>query len=377
MSETFKYRASDQAGKISTGTITADSRELVVNVLREQGFVPLAVDLQRQGVKREIRLRNKVKIRDLSQTSRQLSTLINSGVPILRSLNVLEKQTQSPVIRTALREIRLDIERGQSLSAAMAKHPKVFNELYVAMVRSGETGGVLDAVLERLATNLEREVSLRNRIRSAMTYPVVVVGFVGLIMMAMLLFIVPQFKAIYNTLNGKLPLLTRVLLGVSDAFRHKFIFVALISIAIFFALRRYVKTPAGRYQWDRLKLRIPIFGKLYQKTALARFARVLGVLSKSGVPILQSLDVVTETVSNSLMASAIKDVQASVKQGESLSQPLAKHAIFPPMVVQMLAVGEETGALDTMLEKIAAFYDDEVTAAVDSLTSMIEPLLIA
>src|SRR5438876_11933023 len=221
MSETFKYRASDQAGKISTGTITADSRELVVNVLREQGFVPLAVDLQRQGVKREIRLRNKVKIRDLSQTSRQLSTLINSGVPILRSLNILEQQTESPVLRTALREIRLDIERGQSLSAAMAKHPKVFNELYVAMVRSGETGGVLDAVLERLATNLEREVSLRNRIRSAMTYPVVVLGFVTLILAAMLIFIVPQFKSIYTELHGTLPFLTQLLLKLSDLVRNK------------------------------------------------------------------------------------------------------------------------------------------------------------
>jgi len=209
-----------------------------------------------------------------------------------------------------------------------------------------------------------------------MTYPVVVFGFVSLIMTAMLLFIVPQFKAIYASLNGTLPLMTRLLLKVSDIMKHDFLFVAIGLGITVWLLRRYVKTEQGRWQWDRLKLKIPVFGKLFQKTALARFARVLSVLSKSGVPILQSLDVVAETVNNSLMSKAVKDVQESVKQGESLAKPLGRHAIFPPMVVQMLAVGEETGAIDTMLEKVAAFYDDEVTAAVDALTSLIEPLMI-
>jgi type IV pilus assembly protein PilC len=194
--------------------------------------------------------------------------------------------------------------------------------------------------------------------------------------MAMLLFIVPQFKTIYKTLNGTLPLPTRMLLGVSDIVKHDLLFVVAAIALATFGIRRYVKTEQGRYQWDRLKLKIPVFGSLFQKTALARFARVLGVLNKSGVPILQSLDVVSETVSNALMARAIRDVQESVKQGESLAKPLAKHDVFPAMVVQMLAVGEETGAIDTMLEKVAAFYDDEVTAAVDSLTAMIEPILI-
>ncbi len=209
-----------------------------------------------------------------------------------------------------------------------------------------------------------------------MTYPIVVLGFVTLILAAMLLFIVPQFKTIYASLNGTLPLPTRILLKVSDLLRHDFIFVAIAVGGIVYALRRYKKTPAGREQWDRLKLRIPIFGSLFQKTALARFSRTLAVLSKSGVPILQSLDVVADTVNNSLMAKAIRDVQASVKQGESLAKPLSRHSVFPPMVVQMLAVGEETGALDTMLEKVSSFYDDEVTAAVDSLTATIEPAMI-
>jgi type IV pilus assembly protein PilC len=303
--------------------------------------------------------------------------MVNAGLPILRSLSILEGQTASPILRSAISTIRIDVERGSSLSGALAKHPKAFNRLYVAMVRSGEAGGVLDQVLERLATNLEREVSLRNRIRSAMTYPIVVLGFVTMILVAMLIFVVPQFKSIYDSLHGTLPLLTRMLITLSDLVRHQFLIVAgFIGLAVFL-IRRWKRTDAGREQWDRLKLRIPVFGKLFLKTALARFARTLGVLNRSGVPILQSLEVVSETVNNSLVAKGVTDVQASVKQGESLAKPLRQHKVFPAMVVQMLAVGEETGALDTMLEKIAAFYDDEVTATVDQLTSLIEPIMIA
>jgi type IV pilus assembly protein PilC len=377
MPETYEYRVRDQNGKLVNGTLVADSEQLVVNRLREMGYVPLKVSQHRAGVKRDIKLFSRVKVRDLAIFSRQFSTMVNSGLPILKALSILEQQSESKLLTSTISTVRIDIERGSSLSAAMGKHPKIFNNLYVAMVRSGEAAGVLDQVLERLAGNLEREVSLRHRIRSAMTYPVVVLAFVSLILAAMLLFIVPQFKAIYAGLQGKLPLPTRLLLKVSELFRHDFIFVFLaLGVGIYF-LRRYKKTEAGREQWDRLKLKLPIFGSLFQKTALARFARTLAVLSKSGVPILQSLDVVSETVDNALMSKAIKDVQQSVKQGESLAKPLARHGnLFPPMVVQMLAVGEETGALDTMLEKVAAFYDDEVTATVDSLTSIIEPAMI-
>src|SRR5438876_482983 len=377
MPETYEYRVRDQGGKLVSGTLVADNEQLLLNRLREMGYVPIKVSPYRAGVKREITLLSRVKVKDLALFSRQFSTMVNSGLPILKALSILEQQSESKLLSASVAAVRVDIERGSSLSAAMAKHPKVFNNLYVAMVRSGEAAGVLEQVLDRLATNLEREVSLRHRIRSAMTYPVVVLAFVGLILTAMLLFIVPQFKAIYASLQGKLPLPTRLLLKISDLFRHDFIFLVLgLGVAIYL-LRRYKKTEAGREHWDRLKLKVPIFGALFQKTALARFARTLSVLSKSGVPILQSLDVVAETVNNSLMSKAIKDVQESVKQGESLSKPLGRHnALFPAMVVQMLAVGEETGALDTMLEKVAIFYDDEVTATVDSLTSIIEPAMI-
>jgi type IV pilus assembly protein PilC len=377
MPETYTYTVRDLAGKVVTGSLTADSQQLLVSRLREMGYTPLKIGMKSGGgVKREIRIRRKPKLKDLSIFSRQFATMVNSGLPILRALSILEQQTESVLISKAVVAVRMDVERGSSLSAAMAVHPKIFNNLYVAMVRSGETGGVLEAVLERLADNLEREVSLRNRVRSAMTYPVVVAGFVSLILIAMLLFIVPQFKDIYANLGGTLPLPTRMLLAVSEAFKKFFWLFGLVIAGLVFAVRRYKKTERGRDAWDRLKLRVPIFGELFRKTALARFARVLGVLNKSGVPILQSLEVVSETVGNSLISKAVLDVQQSVKAGESLSKPLGRHGVFPPMVVQMLAVGEETGALDTMLEKVAAFYDDEVTATVDALTSLIEPVMI-
>jgi len=356
--------------------LAADSEQLVLARLREMGYVPLHVGVERKGVRREFNIRTRVKLKELAVVSRQLSTMVNSGLPILRALSILEQQTDSKLLAKTVGEVRLEVERGSSLSAALAKHPKVFNTLYVSMVRSGEAGGVLEAVLIRLAQNLEREVSLRHRIRSAMTYPIVVLGFVTLIMVAMLLFIVPQFKGIYATLGGTLPLPTRILLAVSDLFKQKFFIVAAVAAAAVYGFRRFKKTDRGRDWWDRFKLRIPIFGPLFQKSALARFARVLGVLNKSGLPILQSLDVVAETVNHSSMGKAISEVKEAVKQGESLARPLSRHPIFPPMVVQMLAVGEETGALDTMLEKIAEFYDDEVTATVDSLTSIIEPVMI-
>ncbi len=376
MAETFQYRVRDMSGNLVTGTLVADNQALVVARLQEMGYIPIRINARGGGMRREFNLRQRVPIKDLSVFSRQFATMVNSGLPILRSLSILEQQTESKVLAKAVTDIRVDIEKGSSLSIAMAKHPKVFNDLFVAMVRAGETGGVLESVLMRLADNLEREVSLRRRIKSAMTYPVVVLCFVTLILMAMLLFIVPQFKSIYAQLQGTLPLPTRILLSVSETIRHKFLIVAAVVAGLVYAFRRYKKTERGREQWDRLKLRFPIFGPLFQKSALARFARVLGVLNKSGVPILQSLDVVSETVNNSLMAKAVQDVKDSVRQGESLAKPLGRHEIFPPMVVQMLSVGEETGALDTMLEKIAIFYDDEVTATVDSLTSIIEPVMI-
>jgi type IV pilus assembly protein PilC len=376
--ETYAYKVRDRGGKLIAGTLVGDSQSLVIARLRDQGYVPIEVTLKKEGLNRELSLRpGRVKLKTLAVFSRQFATMVNSGLPILRALAILSDQTDEKTLSKVLTDVRIAVERGASLSEAMAKHPKVFSNLYVAMVRSGEVGGVLDAVLLRLADAIEKEVGLRQKIKSAMTYPVVVLGMVTLILAAMLLFIVPQFETIYADLGSTLPLPTRILLGVSTLIRTFWWFWVLFWIGFAFGLKRFKKTERGRAFLDAFKLKVPVFGGLFHKTALARFANTLGVLLKSGVPILQAMDIVKETVDNQVMARAIADVQASVKEGESIAKPLSKHPVFPPMVVQMLAVGEETGAIDSMLEKVAHFYDEEVSATVEALTSLIEPIMIA
>ena len=378
MPTTFEYKVRDRTGKLVSGQLIGDSETLVLQKLREQGYTPVEVRKANAGVKMEINLRpGRVKLKDLSVFCRQFATMVNSGLPILRALAILSEQTPSKELAKILVQVRTDVEQGSSLSGALAKHPKAFNDLFVAMVRAGETGGVLDDTLLDIADTIETEVELRRKIKSAMTYPVVVVILVVLIMAAMLLFIVPQFETIYASLNSSLPLPTRLLLGASKLVRTYWWMVILGAIGGRYAFRRYKATPQGRAQIDQVKIRVPVFGPLFHKVALARFASTFGMLLKSGVPILQAMDIVKETVNNRVIARAVDDVKGSVREGESIAKPLGKHAVFPPMVVQMLAVGEETGAVDTMLEKVAQFYNSEVEATVDALTSLIEPLLIA
>jgi len=380
MATTFAYKVRDRSGKLVDGTIEADSQALVVGRLREMGYVPLQVTEQGSNLgQKEVKLpwSDRIKPKDLAVMSRQFATMINSGLSLLRALNILAEQTESPALRRRLNDVRADVERGQALSQALQKHPKAFNRLFVAMVRSGETSGSLDSTLVRMAETLEKDNALRQKIKSAMTYPVAVFGMVILIVTAMLMFVVPMFEELYADLGGTLPLPTRVLIGASNVITKLWFlwFGAIIGGTI--AFRRWKKTDAGRAVWDRIKLKVPIFGKLVHKTALSRFSRTLSSLLKSGVPILGGLEIVRETVNNEVMGDAVRSVQTSVKEGSSLAKPLERHAVFPPMVVQMMQVGEETGALDEMLEKIAEFYDQEVDATVDALTSLIEPLLIA
>jgi type IV pilus assembly protein PilC len=378
VAETYTYKVRDRHGALITGEIVGESPDLVLSKLREMRYIPLEVKPKKAGLQREFRFRPaKVKLKDLAVFSRQFATMINSGLPLLRTLGILENQSESAELKRVVGEMRLEVEKGSSLSTAMAQHPRGFSNLYVSMVRGGETSGNLDETLLRLADNIEDEVSLRHKIKSAMTYPVVVMIMVLLILSAMLLFVVPTFEGLYTSLGGTLPLPTRILLGVSEAFRKYFPVFALAAFGVMWAFRKWKKTEKGKYKWDKFLVNMPIFGPLFHKAALSRFSRTLSVLTRSGVPILQSLDIVADTVNNALIAEAVRDVQESVKEGESLAAPLGRHEVFPPMVVQMMSVGEETGALDTMLEKIADFYDEEVSAAVESLTSLIEPVMIA
>ena len=378
MPQTYDYKVRDRTGSMVTGQLVGDSETLVLQRLREMGMTPVEVKKASTGLKMEINLRpGRVKLKTIAVFCRQFATMVNAGLPILRALSILADQTDNQELEKVLVQSRTDVEQGSSLSAALAKHPKAFNNLFISMIKAGETGGVLDDVLLSLADQIEREVELRRQIKSAMTYPVVVVAMVMLILAAMLLFVVPQFESIYSNLGGTLPLPTRILLGVSTAVRTYWYMVLFGGVVFSFLFRRYKRTDDGRARVDALKLKVPVFGALFHKVALARFAATLGMLLRSGVPILQALDNVKDTVNNRVIGDAVDDVKTSVREGESIAKQLGRHKVFPPMIVQMMAVGEETGAVDTMLDKVAEFYNSEVTATVEALTSLIEPLLIA
>jgi type IV pilus assembly protein PilC len=380
MPTTYAYRVRDRQGKLLGGTLEADNEQAVVAKLRQLGYAPVSIEAEKgAGLKAEVRLpgSGRVKLKDLAVFSRQFATMINSGLSLLRALTILGEQTANKRLAQIIVLVRAEVEKGVSLSAAMAKHPKVFNRLYVSMVRAGEVGGFLDQVLVKVAETFEKEVALRGKIKSAMTYPVVVFVMVVGIVAAMLVFIVPTFEGLYESLGGKLPLPTQLLINASNLLRKFFLLVILAIGVLVFVFRRWKATPKGRYAVDKFKLKVKVFGPLFHKTALSRFSRTLATLIRSGVPILQALEIVGETVNNSVISRAVHDVQDSVREGESLATPLSKHATFPPMVVQMMAVGEETGALEVMLAKVADFYDQEVEAAVASLTSLIEPIMIA
>ena len=380
MAETYAYKVRDRAGKLVEGQLEADNAQLVVSKLRSMGYVPIEIQAQtKQKLSSDIKmpgLSDRVKLKDVSVFARQFATMINAGLSLLRSLYILAEQTESKPLANIANQVRIDVEKGSSLSAALAKHPKAFNRLFVAMVRAGEIGGVLDTVLMRLADTIEKQVELRRKVKSAMTYPAVVAVLVLFILTAMLLFIIPMFEGLYKELGGSLPMPTTVLIKISSVARKLWYLIVIAEVAGVFFFRRWINSEAGRQKWDAIKLKFPIFGPLVRKTALARFSRTLSALVRSGVPILESLDIVAETSGNHVVATAVYDTQAAVKRGEPLSKKLEDHPVFPPMVVQMMAVGEETGALDEMLDKIADFYDAEVEATVDAMTSLIEPLLI-
>ena len=380
MAQSFAYKVRDPQGKLVSGTLEAESVAIVAGKLRQMGFVPVSIESNgKKAIARDIRIpgfSGRIKLKEVAVFSRQFATMINSGLTLLRALSILSEQTTNKELARIIGEVRKDVERGVALSVAMGKHPKAFSNLYVAMVRSGEMGGSLDAVLTRLATTIEKQVALRRKVKSAMTYPIVVGVIVVLILMAMLIFVVPMFKGMYADLNSKLPAPTLILLTVSNIFKKFFPLVALGVGLLVWWIRRWAKTDAGRRTLDVVKLRVPVFGQLNHKTALARFSRSLAALVRAGVPILDALEIVSQTSGNVVISDAVADTQTAVKAGESLARPLESHSVFPPMVTQMISVGEETGALDELLEKIADFYEAEVEAMVEALTSLIEPLLI-
>lgn len=374
---TYVFKAIDLAGGKARGEVEADSKQAVADQLKARGLVVLDVVDKHKSKEIELAFMKRVPLPDLAIFARQLATMISSGMSILRALYVLEEQTESKFLKETIVVVRKDVEAGLSLSESMARHPKVFNQLFVAMVRAGETGGVLESSLERVANQLEKDASLRKQIRSAMVYPTLVITFALVVLLALVTFVIPVFVGVFKQVGGKLPAITQVSVDASNFVTHDWYALIFGTIAFVFGFLKWKRSSMGQRQWDRFKLRIPMkIGSIVQEVALARWSRTLASLTAAGVPLLQGLEIVGKTGGNVVVEEAMDGVIASVKRGGTLSAPLAKASIFPTMVAHMVGVGEETGALDSMLDKIAEFYEERVDASVKALTSILEPVMI-
>jgi type IV pilus assembly protein PilC len=374
---TYVWKAMDGTGAKATGEVEAESKQGVSDQLKARGLIVLDISDKHSSREINIDLFAGIKAADLTIMTRQLSTMVSSGMTILRSLYVLESQTENKKLCEVLTTIRKDVEAGLPLSDSMERHKDVFSPLYIAMVRAGETGGMLESSLLRIADQLEQEDSLRRQVKSAMMYPIVVLTFAMIVLIGLVTFIVPVFVGVFKQFGGDLPLITKVTVGISHAVTGYWFIVAPIIGFIVYAFRRWKKSENGRGQWDKFRLRIPMkIGDIVQKIALARWSRTLSALVSAGVPLMQALDITAQTAGNRVVEDAMAAVIDSVKQGGTIAEPLRHSPVFPGMVTQMVAVGEETGALDAMLAKIADFYEDQVDASVKSLTSILEPVMI-
>ncbi len=375
---TFKYSARDAAGRIVAGAIDADTEVMVIGKLQEMGFFVTSLEKEapKISVGTAIRRLRGVGLRDLTILARQFATMINAGLSMVKTLTILEHQTENSRLRQVVNDVRRDVEQGTTLSDAFNKHPETFNPLVVNMTKAGEVGGVLDDVLRRIATYFEKDLALRQKVRAAITYPLAIFVFAVAVIFFLVFFILPQFIGFFEGLDLVLPLPTRVLITFTRlATKYWWLILGVMGLGLY-GLRTYFHTPSGRFQFDRYKLRIPIFGPLARKVTVSRFSRTLGTLITSGVPIMQALEVVSHAVENKVVSKAIDEVRSSIREGESIALPLQASGLFPMMVVQMTAVGEETGTLDSMLQKVADFYDAEVETTLNQLTSILEPLLI-
>jgi len=372
----FAYTAINAQGLESKGMLHAADEAAAKDQLRQRGLLARSLSEQKAGSGRGASF-SKVKPKSLQVFSRQFATLIQAGVSIVASLLILEEQTEDKKLSSVIAEVREDVESGVVLSRALARHPKVFNRLFVAMIEAGEASGTLDIVLDRIAVQIEKETMIKRRVKSAMLYPIVVLTFATLVLIGMLMFLVPIFVKIFQDLNGQLPTLTQIVVNASNFLRdYWFIIFPVIAIGTF-ALMRYKKTPQGRANWDRLKLRLPMkIGDVVLKVAMARFSRTLATLVSAGVDIVKALEITGSTAGNTVIEDSLTEVRRRVHEGARIAQTLVESPVFPPMVSQMVKIGEETGELDKMLSKIADFYEDEVDTAVAALTSIIEPIMM-
>ena len=381
MALTFDYKVRDRSGQLIEGKLEGDSLPLVVGRLREMGYLPVTVTpAARAGLRTEIVIpgfTDRIKPKEVAVFSRQFATMVDSGLSISRSLAVLAAQTENKYLATKIREIRDDVESGLSLSAALAKHPKVFDHLYVSMIRAGEIGGSIDSVLKSTADQLEKQVELNRKVRGAMTYPIVVVAVIAIIFLVMMTVVVPVFKKLFKSLGGQLPLPTRIVINVSNVLLSwELLVVIAVAVVAVIGFRRWIATESGRLKWDAFKMKPPIFGDLSHKAALSRFSSTLSSLLSAGVPAMEALDIVAAASGNVVVANATLQVKAAIREGRPFADPMRENDVFPTLIVQMVEVGEQTGALDEMLQRVSDFYMAEVDQTVDNLTSILEPFLI-
>ncbi|MDD5108097.1 MAG: type II secretion system F family protein [Candidatus Omnitrophica bacterium] len=375
--DSYQYTAKDAKGQTITGIVQAVSEAEVADILHKKDLVVVSIVIAKTtSVKSKVNDK-KVKLDDLVIFSRQLATMIDAGIPLVNALGILAEQIENQNLKGIIGNVRSDIEAGMSFCDALAKHPAVFSDLFVNMAKAGEASGMLNEILDRLATFMEKQAALNRKITSSLVYPAVVVTMAIIITGVLLLKVVPTFKGIFDSLGGTLPMPTQVLIFVSDLLRKYFLYTVLSLGLGIYLFKNYLKTQKGKYQFDKQILKLPVFGPLLGKLAVAKFSRTFSTLVKSGVTVLSALDIVSKTSGNKVVEEAVVNCSKSVRNGEPISKPLAKSGVFPPMVTRMISVGEQTGQLEKMLSKIADFYDDQVDSAASALTSMIEPLVIA
>lgn len=375
----YDYRARDKDGALHTGTMESARKEGVADQLSGKGLIPVLIEERELSRRSDFNLGalfSRVTPQDLIIFSRQLATLMSAGIPFIRSLTTLERQSESPGLKAAISRIRLDVEGGSTFSDALARHPKIFDNLYVSMVRAGETAGILDDILARLALFAEHEAETRQRVKTAVRYPLIVVFAISAAFAFLVTFVIPTFTKIFSQFKTQLPLPTRVLIGINYVVQNYWYLVVLGIILLIWGVVWYLRTPGGRWQWDGLKLKLPVFGTLFQKVAFSRFARTFGAMQKSGISMMLTLEISGETVGNVVISKAVGTMSDSLRDGKGLTAPMESSGLFPPLVIQMMAVGEETGQLDIMLDKVSDYYDMDVEYSLRNLATMIEPILL-
>ncbi|GAC1366325.1 MAG: type II secretion system F family protein [Polyangiales bacterium] len=372
----FVWEARARTGETRKGTMEAENEETVSNRLRQQQLAPVKV--KKKAKEFNITFGSGVDAKELVQFVRQFATMIDAGLPLVQCLDILSTQTPNKIFAIALKDIKQTVEGGSTFSDALRRHPKIFDELFTNLVQAGELGGILDTILNRLATYIEKRVKLARQVKGALTYPIAVCVIAAGVMSVLMIFVIPSFENMFKDFGSKegLPKLTQIVIDVSKAFIGNLHWIALFVTAVMVSITYIYKTPAGKKFFHKLMLSLPIFGPLFQKIAVARFTRTLGTLLSSGVPIMDALEVVARTAGNVIVEEAIMYVRIKISEGKNMMEPLTERKIFPSMVVQMLGVGEQTGALDTMLSKVADFYEDEVDVAVAALTSLLEPIMM-